>query len=218
MRKVLILAEGQTEEQFIKKVLLKYFAQKGICLVPIIIKTKEVKTGPNFKGGFNSYRQAKSDLLKLLGDSSADIVTTMLDYYGLPSDFPSYSVRGTCYQRVEAAEAAFANDINQNKFIPYLQLHEFEGILFTSPKAIADTMDTSGTSTNKLQQIRDAFNSPEEINEGAKTHPSKRIEKMFSNYNKSFHGTLISTRIGVNQLIDNCPHFKRWVENLQVNH
>jgi len=214
MKKILVLVEGQTEEQFIKKVIYDYFYQQDIFLIPVIIETKEVKSGPNYKGGINSYGKIKEDLQKLLGDSSAVIVTTMIDYYGLPNDFPAFNRTGTCYQKIEAAEKAFAAEVNNHKFIPYLQLHEFEGILFASPKAISDTMDTSRRSITIIQKIRDRFNYPEEINEGTETHPSKRIQKLFSNYNKPFHGTLISTRIGVQQLLNNCPHFKQWIESL----
>lgn len=214
MKKILVLVEGQTEEQFIKKVIYDYLYQQGLCLIPVIIETKEVKSGPNYKGGINSYGKIKEDLQKLLGDTSAAIITTMIDFYGLPNDFPSFNHTGTCYQKVEAAESAFAAEVNNHKFIPYLQLHEFEGILFTSPKAISDTMDTSGKSKTIIQNIRDKFNYPEEINEGPETHPCKRIQKLFPNYNKPFHGTLISSRIGVQQFLDNCPHFKQWIELL----
>jgi len=214
MQKILVLVEGQTEEQFIKNVLLDYFLQRKIWLVPVIIETKEIKSGPNFKGGINSYRKIKEDLEKLLGDSSAIVVTTMIDYYGLPKDFPTFTRTGTCYQKVKAAEDAFVAEVNNQKFIPYLQLHEFEGILFSAPTAISDTMDTSGRSRSELEKIRNSVTSPEEINEGVETHPSKRIQRLFPNYNKPLHGTLISTRIGVIQLMDDCPHFKQWIECL----
>lgn len=214
MGKTLILVEGQTEERFVKLVLSDYFFQRDICLIPRIIETKEVKSGPNFKGGINSYQKIKKDLLKLLADSSAGIVTTMIDYYGLPRDFPSFNDKGNCYSKVKSAEESFARDISNPKFVPYLQLHEFEGILFSAPKAISSTMDTSGKSDFFVQRIRDQVSSPEEINDGPDTHPSKRILKLFPNYNKPFQGELISSRIGMDKILSDCPHFNSWVARI----
>lgn len=211
MKKTLILVEGQTEERFVKVVLSNYFLQKNVWLIPRIIETKEVKSGPNFKGGINSYQKIKKDLLKLLADSSAVVTTTMIDYYGLPRDFPSFNDKGNCYLKVKSAEESFAQDISNQKFVPYLQLHEFEGILFSAPKAISSTMDVSGKSDLNVQKIRDCVKSPEEINDGLDTHPSKRIQKLFPNYNKPFHGELISSRIGMDKILNDCPHFNSWV-------
>lgn len=214
MKKILILVEGQTEERFVKIKLSKYFLQKDIWLTPRIIETKEVKSGPNFKGGINSYQKIKKDLVKLLADSSAIVITTMIDYYGLPRDFPSFNDKGSCYLKVKSAEKSFAQDINNPKFVPYLQLHEFEGILFSTPKAISSTMDTTGKSDLSVQRIRDSVKSPEEINDGLDTHPSKRIQKLFPNYNKPFHGELISSRIGMSKLLNDCPHFCSWLKRV----
>ncbi len=217
MKNVLILVEGQTEERFVKIILFEYFLQKHICLIPRIIETKNVKSGPNYKGGINSYKKIKNDLIKLFGDTSAAAITTMIDYYGLPSDFPVFDHTGSCYNQVEAAENAFSADINHPKFIPYIQLHEFEGILFSAPNAISSTMDTSGNSDLLVQKIRDSVRSPEEINNGPETHPSKRLLKLFPNYNKPFHGELISSRIGIDQLLKSCPHFSTWIKVILDN-
>jgi hypothetical protein len=77
----------------------------------------------------------KRDLQRLLADTGAERITTMLDYYGLPDDFPGLANRpsGNCYQRVEHVERAFQGDIAHPRFLPYLALHEFEALLFTDP-------------------------------------------------------------------------------------
>ena len=140
----------------------------------------------------------------------------MFDYYGLPNDFPVYNnTSGTCYQKVEAAEKAFSADIGNQKFIPYIQLHEFEGLLFSSPKAIATTLGHGSASILAfIQQIRNAFKTPEEINQGADTHPSRRILNLFPSYNKPVFGSLIAQRTGLQVIRDNCPHFNNWVTKL----
>lgn len=212
MKRILILVEGQTEEKFVKDIMNPTFGTKDLFLTPIIIRTKEVKAGPNFKGGVNSYTTIKKDVNRLLKDSDAVTVTTMFDFYGLPGDFPSWKFNGSCYDRVQAAEKAFALDINHNKFIPYLQLHEFEGLLFSVPEIISDTLDR--TKKSIIQSIRDSFSTPEEINEGAETHPSKRLLKYFPRYNKPVFGSLIAGRTGIERIRVACPHFNEWVSRL----
>ena len=85
MKKVLILAEGPTEEAFIKQVLVS--ALPGLWLIPTLVKTKVTGAKPE-KGGSVTYYEFKRQLNLLLRDSSASLVTTMLDYQGLHSDFP----------------------------------------------------------------------------------------------------------------------------------
>lgn len=208
------MVEGPTEERFVKDVLNPYFSSHDAYLVSTIVTTKVVKSGSNYKGGWTSYGPVRRDLFKLLADSSASLVTTMFDYYGLPRDFPSgASSNGSCYDKVAAAERVFYEDIGNTKFIPYLQLHEFEGLLFTSPKIIAESLVEPGKES-KLQRIRNEFKSPEEINQGPETHPSMRLKKIFPNYEKPLYGTLIANRTGVAALRASCPHFNDWVGRL----
>ncbi len=212
MKRILILVEGQTEEKFVKDIMNPVFDQRGLFLTPIIIRTKEVKAGPNFKGGVNSYTTIKKDAYRLLKDSDAVIVTTMFDFYRLPSDFPDWNNNGSCYDKVQSAEKAFALDINHNKFIPYLQLHEFEGLLFSAPEEISDAF--GGMEKPILQSIRNKFSTPEEINQGEETHPSKRLLNLFPRYNKPVFGSLIAGRTGMERIRSACPHFNEWISKL----
>jgi len=217
MKRVLILVEGQTEERFVKDILNPVFLPQNIVLIPTIVTTKIVRSGGRFKGGWVSYVKAKRDLQKLLCDTNAVAVTTMFDFYGLPQDFPTWVSSGTCYKKVKAAEQAFASDINSPKFIPYLQLHEFEGLLFSSPEAISDTLGHAKTIIlNAVRNIRNAFATPEEINEGDETHPSKRLLKLFPSYEKVPYGSLIAQRTGLDTIRASCPHFNAWVSKLQA--
>lgn len=217
MKRILVLVEGQTEERFVKDILNPFFEVKGLTLRPTIVNTKVVKSGSNFKGGLRSYEATKRDLVKLFTDTDAVAVTTMFDYYGLPTDFPGAGNNintSLCYEKVEAIEEAFALDIKKDKFIPYIQLHEFEGLLFTAPQVISNALDM--TKQSDVKRIRDAFKSPEEINQGRETAPSKRLLKMFPGYNKVVYGTIIANRIGLEQIKSDCPHFSDWIEKLLV--
>lgn len=86
-RKAFILVEGQTEETFVKNVLSE-FLPEGLFLQPVIIAKKRVNSGGKFKGGVPRYPKVRNEIVRLLGDFSAVIVTTMLDYYALPPSFP----------------------------------------------------------------------------------------------------------------------------------
>jgi hypothetical protein len=216
MAKVLILVEGQTEETFVKRILHPHLSSIDVFVVPTILSTKRIKSGPSFKGGVPSYTTAKKEIQRLLGDSSATLVTTMIDYYGLPNSFPARaSVQGnTPLQRVKYVEEALATDINHNRFVPYYSLHEFEALLFVSPAAIAQTFSLPGLET-KLVAIRSAFSSPEDINDDPVTAPSARLQSLYPRYSKPFFGAIIAGRIGLQEMRNECVHFDEWLSRLE---
>ena len=186
MKKVLVLCEGQTEQAFVIDLLDPYLKLHGKQAEPKVLTTKVTGTGKQHKGGVSKYQPIRRDALRLLGDSSAACVTTMLDYYGLPKDFPGKAgLSGhTPYRRVALLEQAFAADISNPRFLPYLVLHEFEAMLFADPNALQSVLN----SNQKLLMPR-GFTSPEEINEGEQTHPSARIHQQFGDdYRKALHG------------------------------
>jgi hypothetical protein len=216
MIKVLVLVEGQTEEAFVKTVLAPHLATLNIFPAVTIITTRRRPDRKDFKGGITSYRKIKTDLRPLLNDSSAALVTTIIDYYGLPADFPGLSncPNASCHDRVSHIETAFANDIGQKKFLPYLSLHEFEALLFVSPNHI----DAHFPSQNRLQQlaqIKAQFLSSEEINDNADTAPSKRLRKIYPEYQKRTDGPIIAGKIGLEVIRNECRHFNEWLIKLE---
>lgn len=214
MTKVLVLVEGQTEERFVKDILIPALAGREVHVIPTIISTKVVKSGADYKGGVTSYAQVKKEVQNLLKDTNASVVTTMIDFYGLPADFPTWNTQAECYSNVEAAEEAFRLDIGDRRFIPYFQLHEFEGLLFSAPAEIASALGLSQAQTRTLESVRASFQSPEEINHGPATHPARRLLDLNPAYSKVPYGTLIAGRAGLVQIRENCPHFNQWLERL----
>ncbi|MGH8019535.1 MAG: DUF4276 family protein, partial [Opitutaceae bacterium] len=102
-KRVLILVEGQTEERFVKDVIGPAFFEDELFFSPTLLVTKRVKDGPNFKGGVTNFAKFRNDARKLLNSAGDTLVTTLLDYYRLPNDFPgmdSRPVNGTPSQRV----------------------------------------------------------------------------------------------------------------------
>src|ERR1700757_3900410 len=102
----LVLVEGQTEEAFVKRVLCPHYDPKALYFRPTIIETKKIISGGGFRGGIGSFGQFRRHLVRLLGSTSNSeqfIVTTMLDYYGLPADFPGMNTRPAAPARTRVA-------------------------------------------------------------------------------------------------------------------
>ncbi len=210
---VYVSVEGQTEETFINKVLNPYLLTYEVYTTPILLKTKKVLSGPDFRGGLTNYEQAKRDIQNLLKDHSVQAVTTFYDFYGLPNDFPgkdSISI-GNCYERVTYLEGRFKEDINNPKFFPYLQLHEFEAFLFVNPEPLRKFFNDD-QKINRVYEIKRKFNTPEEINDSTETAPSKRIRSLFPGYQKPLHGPQAISEVGIENLMHECSHFRSWVE------
>lgn len=218
MKKILILVEGQTEEQFVKWVLSPHFENISLFFVPIIIKTKRVINGPDHKGGLSSYDQVVRDLRPILGDSSASGITTMFDYYSLPDDFPGYSTLPStnCYKIVDHLENSFSSDIGDSRFIPYLQLHEFETLLFSDPQLIANTIGVNDHIKDQLLRIKNSFVNPELINNNPATCPHRRIESHIPEYDKPLYGAMVAVEIGLKLILKECNHFKQWIDKLEA--
>lgn len=209
MSRVLVFVEGQTEETFVRDLLVPYFAPLGVYLTPIL-----AATSPGHKGGIVSYGKVKHQLTRLCRQDQGAYVTTMMDYYGLPNDFPGLDGRvPDAHEQVVRLEQALQQDIDAPNFIPNLLLHEFEALLFSAPEKFAEWLD-DGAPVAELAAIRAAFDSPEHINNSPHTAPSKRILALVSNYKKTLHGPLIAGDIGLDAIRAQCPHFNNWIERL----
>lgn len=218
-KRVLILVEGQTEERFVKDVLGPAFLEMDLFFSPTMLVTKRVKDGPNFKGGVTNFAKFRSDAQRLLDSSGGALVTTMLDYYGLPLDFPGMESRpgsGTPLQRVTHVEQAITQDFSSPpNFLPFLSLHEFEAWLFSSPVELPRVM-TEKQKQPQFEAIRNKVKTPEEINERPQFAPSKQIEALFPAYKKTLHGPITAGRIGLGMIRSECPHFDDWIKKLEA--
>jgi hypothetical protein len=217
--RVLILVEGQTEERFVKDVLGPAFFDRKLFFHPTILITKRVKDGPNFKGGVTNFAKFRNDAQRLLTSAGGALVTTMLDYYRLPLDFPGMKSRpahGTPIQRVTHVEDAIAEHFDSPpNFVPFLALHEFEAWLFSSPTELPRVL-TETRRQKEFEAIRASVATPEEINERPEFAPSRRIANLFPAYKKTLHGPTTVARIGLDQIRKDCPHFNGWLNKLEA--
>jgi hypothetical protein len=218
MKRGLVLVEGQTEEQFVNDCLGPYLRDKGLILErPTIVVTKRVAGGPNFKGGISSYGQVQRDLQRLLHDGHASVITTVLDYYALPKDFPGMESRpaGSPRSRVEHVETAWAAAAGDRRFVPHLALHEFEAWVYADPSRLEPFMfDDDPGVIEAITKIAASHPTPEDIDDGPMTAPSKRLRDVFAAYQKPLHGPLAVSAIGIDRIRDVCSHFDCWLSKL----
>ena len=210
LKRILVLVEGQTEERFIKDVMYPYLISFNVAIIPTIVETKKLVGAPSHKGG-GDFSKFKADVLDLLGDTHASAVTTLYDFYGFPK-IPN--VIETVYKDIQQLEAAIANVINNQRFKPYLQRHEFEAFMFIEPELTAKSA-LQRSKAVAIEKHRNNFNCVEDINLDPKLAPSKRLESEIGKYNKPRLGAAITNELGIERLIKECPKFSLWVEWLK---
>ncbi|GHV90865.1 hypothetical protein AGMMS50268_13680 [Spirochaetia bacterium] len=219
--RIYIVTEGQTETFFVKQILDPLFSPRGITLIPCTLVTKtDRKAGRQFKGGISNYSKAKNDILRCLSYTKEKnvYVSTMFDLFRLPNDFPGFqtAMRETDpYRKVKYLESALRDDIDGGKpvFIPYLQLHEFEALLFSEPAVMGSYFFDKDT--NQIQAAAQQYKNPELINGGEETAPSWRILKCVPAYEKVTDGIAITEKIGLSVLRQKCAHFNEWISCLE---
>ena len=118
---------------------------------------------------------------------------------------------------MQALESSFAADIGDERFKPYIQLHEYEAYLFADVGWVAYFYDHHERPTAALRAIADAHDSPESIDDGQLTAPSKRIVKELPDYEgaKTAVGPQAAQLIGLNAIRGKCPHFAGWLATLE---
>lgn len=212
MKNIYIYCEGQTEESFVNGVLYPYFRKIDIYVTPIIHKTKRTSI-KSYKGGVGDYKHIKGELLKLCKNPNV-FVTTMFDYYGMPSDTPFIDyVDVDLYKQIEYIEQKITDDIGCKNFKFNFVLHEFEGLLFSD--VCAFKVIANDSVVNKLNKIREKYQTPEHINNSVHTAPSKRIESVISDYLKVRQGILVAKNIGIDKIISECKHFSKWINMIK---
>ena len=101
------------------------------------------------------------------------------------------------------------------RFIPYVQMYEFEGLLFSETKRLAAGLYAHELEP-ELSAIRAAFSTPEEINDSPETAPSRRILALLPSYDKPLSGSLAALEIGLPRIRQECKRFDAWVKGLEA--
>lgn len=215
------IVEGQTEETFVNQTLLPHLANFSIWVKARCVMTSR-KCGVKRRGGIGKYAQAKKDIKTWIKeDQNQDArFTTMFDLYALPADFPGYEnalQTSGAYERVRILEEALSADISDSRFVPYLQLHEFETLLLSDPLKLDSQFYDHNAKILKLIEMASRFDSPELINDGKNTSPSKRIISEIPEYGgmKASAGPIVAEKIGLSNLRLKCRHFGEWLDKLE---
>lgn len=216
MSKILnILVEGPTEKEFVTNLIFPYFFDKGLSTIRVIT----IETSPGFKGGDIRYQaRYKPNIQKLLKGQENLLVTSLIDFYKLRNDFPNYFESRELNipdQKVALIEKGCYNDINDKRFIPYIQLHEFEGLLFSAPNGFRELFpDLLRQNREELIETVNQFPNPELINDRPEFAPSVRLGRLIPGYEKPLYGNMIALENGFDAIMKKCPRFKLWIETL----
>jgi hypothetical protein len=219
MARVNVIVEGPTEESFINNVLAPFFWPRAVYVTLFVLGV------PGHKGGNVNYARVRKDILLQLKHDREAYCSTMLDLYGLGAEFPGLppTAHLTGSEKAAHIERAIDQDIAAAvprlrpdlRFIPYLQVHEYEGLLFSETGALASALGRSELALD-FRRVRTGFETPEDINDNPNTAPSKRILGLYPSYKKVIEGTVAALAVGLENMLRECPHFRGWVERLSA--
>lgn len=224
MKALYVFCEGPTEQGFCNQVLRPQLFPGGEGQIHTLKIAHSRSHGVIHRGGIGKYATLRQDIkntLKCRGERDVSF-TTMIDLYKAPKDFPGKinnildPNNPTPY--VEVLEQAFSADINDIRFIPYLQLFEYETLLFADPEGFRIQFDNCDAAIDELKQIAASFPSIEHIDDGESTSPTKRIIALLPEYEglKPAAGPEIALMIGLDVLRAKSPHFHAWVARFEV--
>lgn len=210
MRRLCVICEGQTEAEFVLSTLAPHLLARGLQTYPSILQARS----GNHRGG----RVTVERLGRHLSHEyhQADRLTTLVDYYGFED------AGGRTRAQLEAAILAAAEKrtagLARRFVLPYVQMHEFEALLFSDIEQFQFILDGWNEKARaSLLAIRQNFACPEDINNSKETAPSKRILSIFNGgeYSKTEHGPIIAAEIGLEKIRNACPGFNEWLARLE---
>lgn len=215
-----ITVEGFSEEKFVTELLRPHLLNFNIYVEARKVLINKKLRG---RGGIVGYGKFKNDIVQWFKECPNVYHTTVIDLYGLNSDFPGHTTTTKLqpYNRILEMERLLSIDLNFYKFIPYIQLHEYEALLFSDTSVMENWLGLYNKfEVNSFTKIKNSIqdSNPELINERPETAPSKRILAICNSYDKVDDGILILKEIGIEKIRKECRHFNEWltkIENLK---
>jgi hypothetical protein len=214
------VVEGHTKEDFVNQILIEHLAYANVMVRGVV----KVGSG-RVRGGMVSYARLRDHLERMLKQHQNVYFTTLIDVFRIPTDSLEYQTTNKISDPVARAlrlEQAMLEDIvtrtGTRFFVPYVQLHEFEALLWTDPTALDSSLVTLGAASKltEVQAVNAKYETPEHINNKPETAPSKRLERLYGDaYNKKLIGPLVTKNIGLERLREACPRFGAWVTKLE---
>ncbi len=216
MKRIIIICEGETEKEFCNTILSPYFAAKGIFLQSPLIKKS--------MGGIVKWAELRKQITLHLRNDSNAFVSTLIDYYGLYSkyNFPKWDEAENQTDkniRMNILEQGMKDSIDDTirfRFVPYMQLHEFEGLLFNEIEIFHELIPPKELiGIDELTRTFNQYSNPEMINNNRETSPSHRLERIILGYNKIVYGNILAEAIGLEKIRAKSPRFNEWLKRLE---
>jgi hypothetical protein len=216
MKRIIIICEGETEKEFCTKTLSPYFASLNTFIQsPLIKKTM---------GGIVKWPELKKQIHSHLKMEKTAFVTKLIDYYGLSAkhQFPKWNESLKIVDKskrmnfLEDAMKADIEDSLQHRFIPYIQLHEFEGLLFNDIDIFYEQIPSHElVGAEELKDVFRTYENPEMINDRKEKAPSYRLKSIIKGYNKIVYGNYLADAIGLQKIRSKSPRFNKWLQQLE---
>lgn len=205
-----VSVEGHTEYEFCREVLRSHLAAFAVQVEPKIVVTKSTVSGPNVTGGSVGIDRFRNEVRRLL--PSFDYVTTLYDFYGFKDRMPGETPDALCQRMSESLS-------QPRHLIPYIQVYEFEALLFSAPTVISRFLQSRVLGEAMTAAVA-ACGGPEQVNDDRQTAPSKRLASLFRDhvlqrYDKTFHGPLLAIEIGLPAIRAAYPRFGGWLTRLE---
>ena len=220
MTTVIVVCEGRTEAAFVREILQPQLAHDGIYMEPRLISTSS-----QARGGALDIQRVRRYLRNTLRERRDTCVTTFFDLYGLPANFPGRSDAhspGDPLERAKHIEIELHRQVvhdagcRPERFLPHVQPHEFEALLFSDVAAFEKADSSWQVWTARFAEARMQAGSPEHINDGPDTHPSARLRQLRPKYKKVAHGVAVASRIGLHRIRAECRHFNDWLTRIEA--
>jgi hypothetical protein len=224
MARLLVHVEGQTEEAFVNELLRDYLLARGYDAVSArIVGNARLRS----RGGIKPWPSVRRDIVSHLKEDPTCIATTMVDYYALPqkgaAGWPGRAKAAGLKsgKKAPCVEGAMLDDViaqmgkfNPRRFLPFVVMHEFEGLLFSDCAGFSRGIGRPALEP-EFSKIRNQFATPEDIDDSPITAPSKRIRDLVPGYEKPLLGSLAALEIGLSCIRQECPHFDDWLTQLE---
>ncbi|MCW5757183.1 MAG: DUF4276 family protein [Phycisphaeraceae bacterium] len=222
MREVIVLCEGRTEQEFCRSVVAPSLHPLGISV------SGRLAGKPGRKhGGISPWAGYQREIINLGKQRNDWFVGLLVDYYAMPHSWPGRAAAaqkpdGEKGRHVEEAIAEAVRPELGGRFLPCVQLHEFESLLFVSPAVTASSLVVAGETLpvpilerRMAEIVAESGGAVERINDTPTGAPSKRLIRLVPGYDKVLSGVLAAKSIGLGELRSGCPWLDRWLLALE---
>jgi hypothetical protein len=221
MVEVVVFAEGQSDEAFLKRVVAPSLREDGVFIKPLTLHTSRDSTG-----GAINFDRLCLNVRNTLRQDNTRYLTTFLDLYALDTAMPGVAATASIRDPVHKARhietelhAALVSVLGfrPERFTAHIQPYELEGLFFAETDGLCRSQPGWSVASAALRAVRQSFSTPEHINDGFDTKPSARLAKLLvPRYRKTTHAPLIGQQIGLTAIVRECRHFEAWVDRLRL--